>query len=380
MQFALNQDQTLLAQTARDFITENSPVARMRALRDSGEALGYSRTMWAQMAEMGWTGLPFAESDGGLGLGMAEAILVTEALGRTLCPEPLLTSTLAACQALALGGTEAQRQTWLGPAIEAGKVLALAYQEPGMRFDPRSIRCQAESQGTGFLLTGEKSFVLGGVEADAYIVVARTQGQAPASEGLSLFVVPATSAGLQVQRRTLVDSRNCAHLQLQGVQVAESQLVGQLHGGSALLDDVLDRATVALCGEMLGGMQVALDMTLDYLRERKQFDVTIGSFQSLQHRAARMYIEVELVRSAVMAAARGLDSGSAEAKLLVSNAKARCSDAGVLIANEAVQMHGGIGMTDEHDIGFYMKRARAAELTYGDAAFHRDRFATLSGY
>lgn len=380
MQLSLTEDQAMLAQTAQAFIAEHSPLARVRQLRDGGDELGYSRKLLAQMADLGWTAIPFSEADGGLGMGMAEAILVTEAMGKTLCPEPLMSSALAACQALALAGSAEQRSAFLAPAIEGQKVLALAYLEPGMRFDPRAVSCSAQASGSGFSLRGTKVHCLGGAGADAYVVLARTDGQPGGADGLSLFLVPEGVDGLQRTRQHLVDGRNAVTLTFNDVALDPSALVGEKNAGGALLDDVLDRATVALCGEMLGGMQAAFDMTLGYLKERKQFGVLVGTFQALQHRAAQMYIQIELARSATMAAARALDSGDAQAKALVSNAKARCSDAYVLVTNEAVQMHGGIGMTDEHDIGFFMKRARAAEMTYGDAAYHRDRFATLHGY
>ncbi|MDD9944952.1 MAG: acyl-CoA dehydrogenase family protein [Myxococcales bacterium] len=374
MQFALTEDQAMLAQTATAFVAEHSPLTRIRALRDAGDELCYSPALFGQMAELGWTAIPFAEADGGLAMGLSEAIIVTEALGRGLCPEPVLSSIMGGAQALALAGTPAQKNTWLAPAIAGEKTIALAYQERGGRFSTAAEGTRAERSGSGYKLAGEKTIVLGGAGADVYVVSAQL------ADGLGLFLVPAGASGLTVTPQKLVDGRNAAVLALSDVQVGEDALVGTPGGGLELLDDVLDRATVALCGEMLGGMQVAFDMTLAYLKERKQFDVHIGSFQGLQHRAAKMYIEVELARSATMAAARAIDEQNPQAKALVSNAKARCSDAYILIANEAVQMHGGIGMTDEHDIGFFIKRARAAEMTYGDAAYHRDRFARLSGY
>ncbi|MDD9967892.1 MAG: acyl-CoA dehydrogenase family protein [Myxococcales bacterium] len=374
MQFALTEDQAMLAQTATAFVAEHSPLTRIRALRDAGDELCYSPALFGQMAELGWTAIPFAEADGGLAMGLTEAIIVTEALGRGLCPEPVLSSIMGGAQALALAGTPAQKNTWLAPAIAGEKTIALAYQERGGRFSTAAKSTRAERSGSGYKLAGEKTIVLGGAGADVYVVSAQL------ADGLGLFLVPAGASGLTVTPQKLVDGRNAAVLALSDVQVGEDALVGTPGGGLELLDDVLDRATVALCGEMLGGMQVAFDMTLAYLKERKQFDVHIGSFQGLQHRAAKMYIEVELARSATMAAARAIDEQNPQAKALVSNAKARCSDAYILIANEAVQMHGGIGMTDEHDIGFFIKRARAAEMTYGDAAYHRDRFARLSGY
>ena len=379
MQLSLTEDQAMLAKTASAFISEHSPVERLRKLRDAKDERGYSSSLYQQMAELGWTAIPFAERDGGLGMGLAGAILVTEALGRGLAPEPYLASILMGGQALALGGSDAQRASWLAPAIGGEKVLALAYQEAGSRYDACSIKTRAEAASGGYRLRGQKVQVLTGALADAYIVSARSAGADDAREGVSLFIVPAGTPGLKVTRQWRIDSQNTALLELD-VQVPETALVGKLGASAVLLENVIDRATVGLAGEMLGGMSEAFDRTVQYLKERKQFGVLIGTFQALKHRAAKMFIEIELARSAVMAAARAIDEDLPDARLLVSAAKARVSDAYVLIANEAVQMHGGIGMTDEHEIGFFMKRARVCELSFGDAAFHRDRYARLSQY
>jgi acyl-CoA dehydrogenase len=236
------------------------------------------------------------------------------------------------------------------------------------------------SKNGGYTLNGEKYGVLAGARADAYLVSARTSGDAKSANGVSLFLVPANTPGLKVTRQRRIDSRNAAVVELKDVLVGADAIVGERDGAAQLIDAAIERATVALCGEMLGAMSAAFDSTLAYLKERKQFNVLIGSFQGLKHRAAQLFIEIELSRSATMLAARALDDNDPEAHALVSVAKARCSDAYVLVANEAVQMFAGIGMTDEHDIGFFIKHARACELTFGDAAYHRDRFATLGGY
>jgi alkylation response protein AidB-like acyl-CoA dehydrogenase len=380
MQLSLTEDQSMLAKTASAFIAEHSPVSRLRKLRDQKDERGYSESVYKQMAELGWTAIPFAERDGGLGMGMAGTILVTEAIGRGLAPEPYLASIVLAGQALALGGNDAQRQSWLGPAIAGEKVLALAYQEIGSRYDVCSIKTRAEAVGGGHRLRGQKQQVLAGALADAYVVSARSAGADDAREGVSLFIVPAGTPNLKVTRQYRIDSRNTALLELDGVELPASALVGKLGASAVLLENVIDRATVALLGEMLGGMTEAFDRTLRYLKERKQFNTLIGGFQALKHRAAKLFIEIELARSAVMAAARAIDEDLPDARLLVSVAKARASDAYVQVANEAVQMHGGIGMTDEHEIGFFMKHARVCELSFGDAAYHRDRFARLSQY
>jgi alkylation response protein AidB-like acyl-CoA dehydrogenase len=370
----------MLAKTASAFIAEHSPVSRLRKLRDSKDEKGYSPELYKQMAELGWTSIPFSERDGGLGMGIAGAILVTEALGRGLAPEPYLASVILAGQTLSLGGNEAQRNEWLTPLIAGEKVLTLAYQEQGSRYNPTSIKTKAEAAGNGYRLTGVKTQVLAGAGADAYIVSARTAGADDAREGVSLFIVPANTPKLKVTRQYRIDSQNTAIVELQGVEVPAAALIGTLGASATLLENVIDRATVALAGEMLGAMGEAFDRTIGYLKERKQFNVLIGTFQALKHRAAKMFIELELARSATLAAARALDEELPEAKQLVSLAKARASDAFVLIANEGVQMHAGIGMTDEHEIGFFMKRARVCELSLGDSAYHRDRFAALSGY
>jgi alkylation response protein AidB-like acyl-CoA dehydrogenase len=380
MQLVLSEDQELLAKTAADFVAERSPVSRVRELRDSDDPDAFSRKLWKEMAELGWVGIPFPESYGGAEMGLAELAVVLEELGRTLAPEPFLSSALLGGQALLRGGSDAQKQAWLPGLVEGEKLLALANQEKGSRFDLHRIATRAERSGDGWRLSGEKTAVLDGASADAYVVAARTSGGDADPEGISLFLVPRDAAGLHVERLARVDSRNAAALRLDGVTLPADALVGAEGQGLPLLEEVVDLATLGLCAEMLGSMSSAFERTVEYLKQREQFGVPIGSFQALKHRAANLFIEIELCRSAVMAAARALDEGDAEARKLVSLAKARCSDAGVLVTNEAVQMHGGIGMTDEHDIGFYMKRARVAELTFGDAAHHRDRWARLSAY
>jgi alkylation response protein AidB-like acyl-CoA dehydrogenase len=381
MQLSLTEDQTMLAKTASAFFAERSPVTRLRKLRDSKDERGYSKELYQQMAELGWTAIPFAEGDGGLGMGMASAIIVTEAMGRTLAAEPYLPSILLAGQVLALGGSASQRKTWLEPAIGGEQVLALGYEEATSRYDATRVKTRAEPAADGgFRLNGTKQSVLGGALADGYIVSARTSGDEQARQGISLFYVPAGAPGLRVVRQYRIDSRNSALLELKDVAVPAQALIGERDRGAQLLEDAIDRATAALCGEMLGAMFEAFDRTLNYLKERKQFGVAIGSFQALKHRAAKLFIELELARSATLLAARALDENQPDAKALVSVAKARCSDAYVLAANEAVQLYGGIGMTDEHEIGFFMKHARVCEFTFGDAAHHRDRYARLHGY
>ncbi|MEM9177121.1 MAG: acyl-CoA dehydrogenase family protein [Myxococcota bacterium] len=380
MQLILDEDQQMIAQTALDFVDEHSPVARFRELRDSGAELGYSPDLYKEMAGLGWTGIPFDEEVGGAGMGFAELVLIVEALGRKLAPEPFLGGVTMGGSALALGGNAALKKEWLPKVVDGSKVVTFAHQEKASRYDAYAISTTAEKTPDGFRLTGEKSQVLDAVGADAVIVPARVSGEAGDREGITLFLVETGTAGVSLTPQTRVDHRNAAIVALDGVEVAATSILGGEGQGAALLDDVLDRAICVLCAEMLGGMSEAFDLTVEYLKTREQFGVKIGSFQGLQHRAAEVFCEIELARSCVMAAARALDAGDPEATKLVSLAKAKCSEAYLLAANEGVQIFAGVGMTDEYDIGFYLKRARAAELTFGDAAHHRNRWAELGSY
>jgi alkylation response protein AidB-like acyl-CoA dehydrogenase len=311
-----------------------------------------------------------------------DLMVVMEELGRGLVPEPMLSSVLLGANAILLGGSAAQQAAHL-PAVGAGQeLLALAFQEPRSRYVPTHVETRARLAGGGWTLTGEKIQVLDGHVADVLVVTARSAGAVSDASGISLFLVPRATAGVHVERQTRIDGRNAALVRLEDVRVDDGAVLGAVEQGAALLDRVLDRATAALTAEILGSMLAAFEMTMEYLKTRRQFGVPIGSFQALKHRAARMFVELELSRSSVMHVHRTLDEGRDDAAVAraVSIAKARCSDAFLFIANEAVQMHGGIGMTDEHDVGFFLKRARAAEMTFGDAAHHRERFARLGGY
>lgn len=378
MQLILDEAQRLLAKNAREVVLKGKPLARLRSLRDSRDSLLYSPSVWAELVDLGFAALPFSQADGGLGLGMLEVALVAEALGSGLAPEPYLGTVMLAGLMLSKSTGYSQRRARLEATLSGRERGALACYERATRFSlvPECTRAARKPQG--YSLSGEKTQVLGGAGADWYVVSAFLEGDPHA--GVGLFMVPAGAPGLKVTPQFRLDSRNAASITLVDVQVGESELLAPLPLGLSMLEQVVERATVALCGEMLGAMQRAFDMTLEYLRERKQFGVPIASFQALRHRAARMFIERELSRSAVMAAARALDTDSPEAGALVCTAKARCSDAYLLIANESIQLHGGIGMTDEHDIGFFLKHARACEMTFGDAAFQRRRFATQLGF
>ena len=380
MEFVLTDEQELLQTTAREFVTKNSPLRRVRALRDNRDQLGFSRDLWTEMAKLGWLGIIFPEEYGGAGLGYTELMVILEELGRGLMPEPVIANVLLAGNAIGRSGSPQQRDAVLPRLIAGDLLLALAYQESRSRYNPHHAETRADKTANGWKLTGEKIQVPDGFGADRLIVSARTSGAASDSAGITLFLVDAHLPGLRIERQWRIDSRNAALVHLQNVIAGDTDVVGSVGQGAEVLDAVLTCGTIGLCAEMLGSMNAALAMTLDYLRTRVQFGVPIGSFQALKHRAAKMFIESELARSAVMAAHKALDENNGQAAELASIAKARCSDAFVLIGNEAVQMHGGIGMTDEHDVGFFIKRARVAAMTFGDAAHHRNRLAQQRGY
>jgi len=380
MELVLTEDQELIAETAADFAADRSPIARFRELRDAADDVGFSRALWKEMAELGWLGIVYPESVGGAGMGFAELALVLEQLGRQLAPEPLLSCAVLGGRALLHAGSDAHEKEWLQPLVEGEKLVALAAQEPNSRWSLQKVETTAKPSGEGWQISGTKSQVLDGHVADAFVVSARTRGGVDDEEGVGLFLVPADAPGVEIVRQHRLDDRGAALVHFKHVEVGADAVLGDTGAGVDVLERVVDEGTVALCAEMLGGLSAAFDMTLTHLKERDQFGVKIGTFQGLKHRAARVFMEVELSRSCVMAAARALDAGDAEAPKLVSLAKARLSDAYVLATNEGVQMFGGVGMTEEYDIGLFMKRARACELTFGDAAFHRDRWAELSGY
>jgi acyl-CoA dehydrogenase len=381
MDLVLSEEQELLQQTAREFVAGRSSFKRLRALRD-GDPDGFSRPLWQEMGRLGWLGIIIPVEHGGLGLGYLDLMVVMEELGRGLMPEPVLSNVVLGANAILLGGSAAQQAAHLPGVATGERLLALGYQEAGGRHRPHHVATRATAAGAGWVLSGDKVAVLDGHVADHLVISARTAGDVADAEGITLFLIPRDTAGISIQRLSRVDSRNAANVTLRDVRVGRDAVLGEAGRGGLLLGRVLDRATIALSAEMLGSMLAAFDMTIDYLKTRVQFGVLIGTFQALKHRAARMFVETELARSAVMHAHRVLDEGrdDAEVARAASIAKARCSDAFALIGDEAVQMHGGIGMTDEHDIGFFLKRARAAAVTFGDAAYHRHRMAELDGY
>lgn len=378
MTFLLTEDQEMLRETAMAFTRDELPVAHLRALRDSG-ANGKDPETRQKLAELGFFGVIVPEEPGGEHFGLVGLGQILEAQGRTLVATPLLQTALIGASTIQLGGSPAQQAEWL-PKIAGGEVtFALALDESA-HFNPLTVATEAERNGQGYTLNGEKRYVPDGHHADMLIVVARTFGEPGDRHGLSLFLVPANAKGVSIQELKTVDSHGAANITFTDVMVGADALIGAADEGADILEPVLDRAAIGQAAEMLGSAQAAFDMTLEYLNSRKQFGQLIGSFQSLQHRAAKMFTEIEMTRSCIAAALDAVDSGRNDVAELASLSKARASELVHLVSNECVQMHGGIGMTDVADPGLYMKRARVQEAMYGSASWHRDRYAKLNGY
>lgn len=368
----LTEEQTMLRDAAKDWARESSPVAELRRLRDSGAGQSFDPAKWAEMGQMGWAGVIIPEEFGGSNFGYQSLALILEETGRTLTASPLVSTALTAASALMLGGSDAQKQEWL-PKIAAGEVVATLAVDEGPHHHPEKTALKAE----GGKLTGKKTFVIDGDAADLLIVAARSSGQPGETAGISLYLVRGDAPGVSRKHLWLVDSRGAAEITFEG---AEGELLGEEGKGWDVLEATLDRARIGLAAEMLGLASEAFDITLEYLKTRTQFGQVIGTFQALQHRAAKMFTDIETTRSCVEMALEMLDQGATDVKTLASIAKAKASDLVHYVSNEMVQMHGGIGMTDAHDAGLYLKRARVAEHLFGTASYHRDRYATLSGF
>ena len=375
----LTEEQSMLRDAARTWTREKSPVSAFRKMRDSGAPLGYDPAAFAEMAEMGWTGVIIPEAYGGSDFGYLSLGLILEETGRTLTASPILATALAGASAIILGGAEAQKEAWL-PKIASGETVATLAVDEGAHHRPNVVGVTATKSGPGYTLSGKKTFVLEGMAAGLLVVSARTGGAAGDTDGISLFLVPADAEGVSRKALKLADSRGAAIVSFDGVEVGADALLGPEGQAWDLLEKTLDRARAGLSAEMLGSAVQAFETTLDYLKTRVQFGQVIGAFQALQHRAAKMFTDLELARSCVEAALTAIDNDSPDVKELVSLAKAKVGDTLHLVSNEMVQMHGGIGMTDAHDAGLDLKRARAAEATFGGQAYHRDRFARLQGY
>jgi alkylation response protein AidB-like acyl-CoA dehydrogenase len=379
MALVLNEEQSMLRDSARGLISDKAPVAHLRKLRDTKDATGFSRELWKTFAEMGFAGLLVPEEFGGSGLGAVEAGVVMEEIGRTLMPSPFLSTGVVAATALTRRGNAAQKSEYLTRLAEGDLIASLAVDE-GAKHRPLKTAMQAVRSGNGFKLKGAKAFVVDGHAADLLIVAARSAGQLRGRDGLTLFLVDSKAKGIEIERTAMVDAHNAARIVFNDVDVTADAVLGEVDQGGALLEGILNVGRAAVASEMVGISEEAFTRTVSYLKGRKQFGKLIGEFQALQHRAAHLYTEIEITKAAVMKALQALDSDFDKAGAAVAVAKAKAGSTATLAVQEAVQMHGGVGMTDAFDIGFFMKRARVCQELFGDTAYHAEQLARLKGY
>ncbi len=378
MSLAFNEEQRALKDSVRNFAKDQSPIESFRALRNQTDGAGFDNAVWQAMVELGLSGALFPEAYGGFEFGCTGLAGCMEELGRNLVVSPLLASVLSGA-AILHAGSEEQKQTLLPQIIAGEKLVALACDE-GHHHQPAKISTTAVREGHTFILNGNKTRIISGQTADLFVVAARTSGNASDTQGISLFLVDTSTTGMQRDSATLVDSQRYARLTLNNVCIPDSHLIGEIDHGFQALDKALDYGRICLAAEMFGGMQEIFERTVQYLKERKQFGALIGTFQALQHRAAHMYTEIEMCKSILMLALDAVEKNADNAPQLVSGTKAKISDTYELISNEATQMHGGIGVTDELDIGLFLKRARVSAELLGSSRFHYDRYATLEGF
>ena len=378
MDIGFSEEQQLLRDTARKFLDSVCTTKFVRERMATAEAV--TPDFWARLAEQGWLGINFPEEDGGSGLGLVDLVVLMEEMGRAVMPGPYLATALLGGAAIREAGTPAQRRQYL-PALAEGKLKAtLAATEANARWDAAGVTMNAQPLRGGYNLSGTKLFVPDAHLADIIVVAARTRDGSTMEDGVSLFLVPKDATGLGIAPMASIDeTRKLCEMRFANVAVPQTALLGGLHEGWPALARVYDGAAVALAAEMCGGAQRVLDLTVDYAKLRETFGKPIGSYQGVKHKCADMLVEVENAKSLTYYAAWAIDEKQPDAPLAVSMAKAYASDASRKVSNAGIQLHGGIGMTWEHDLHLYMKRAKASEVAFGDAAWHRERVATLIG-
>ena len=379
MKLVLSEEEQFLKDTAKNFADERSPISHFRSLRDSNDPKLWDKDIWSEMVKLGWPGILIPEEFGGSNFGVTGIGVILQECAKTLTPSPLFATGVLGAYAITQFGNDDQKSNYL-PKIVSGEITtALAIDETS-HHEPSKTEMTAKKNNSNFILNGKKIFVIDGASADILIVLARTSGVKGDSTGLSLFILNSDTSGIETKKLDMADSRNYANISFNEVIIDESSLLGDLETAGETVESILDIGRIAISAEMLGNAESAFEITLDYLKQRKQFGALIGSFQALQHRAAEMFCEIELTKSSVMAAMRAADENSNELQRLSSLSKTMAGETLHLVSNEAIQMHGGIGVTDEYDIGFFLKRARVAEQIFGSAKYHTERYANLSGF
>ena len=378
MDIGFTEEQELLRDSARRFFESECDTQFVR--RRMAEPAAVTDEFWQKLAEQGWLGIVYSAEDGGSGLGVVDLVVLMEEMGRAVMPGPFLSTVLLGGAAIAEAGSPAQRREWL-PRIAAGTAKAtLAWTEPNLRWDAAGIALPAREAGGGYTLSGTKLFVGDAHLADVLVVAARTRDGSTMEDGISLFLMPRDTPGLGVGVLPTIDeTRKLCEVRFENISLPADALLGEKHAGWVPLSRVISRATVALAAEMCGGAQQVLDMTVAYAKIRIAFGKPIGSYQGVKHQAADMLVALENAKSLAYYAAWAVDEGLEEAPLAVSMAKAAASDMARKVTGAGIQLHGGIGMTWEHDLQLYFKRAKASEVAFGDATWHRERVAAADG-
>ena len=379
MELILTDEQEFLRDTAKDFAQERTPVTHFRSLRDNNDENLWDKDIWQEMVNLGWSGILIPEEFGGSDFGVAGISVILQECGKTLTPSPLFSTGVLGAYAISNFGTQEQKEKYL-PKIVSGEITTALAVDESSHHDPSKTLFKAEQKGSNFLLNGKKTFVIDGASADVLIILARTSGNSGDLAGLTLFIIESDVDGIKKIKLDMADSRNYANIEFNDVECSNKSILGAQESGGETVERILDIGRIAMSAEMLGNAESAFETTIDYLKQRKQFGVLIGTFQALQHRAAEMFCEIELTKSAVMAAIHGADENSNELQRLSSLAKTIAGETLNLVSNEAIQMHGGIGVTDEYDLGFFIKRSRVAEQIFGSSTYHTERYANLSGF
>jgi len=379
MKLILNEEQQFLKDTAKNFAEERTPVNHFRSLRDDNDSKLWDMDIWQEMVKLGWSGILIPEEFGGSNFGVAGISVILQECGKTLTPSPLFATGVLGAHAITHFGTEEQKNKYL-PKIVSGEITTAIAIDETSHHDPLKTNMSAVLKDDAYILNGKKVFVVDGASADIFIVLARTSGNSGDNTGLTLFIVENNQPNIEVTKLSMADSRNYANISFSDVVIQKEDILGDVEAGGEAIENILDIGRIAISAEMLGNAEAAFESTINYLKERKQFGVLIGTFQALQHRAAEMFCELELTKSSVMAAMQGADDNSNELQRLASLAKTIAGETLHLVSNEAIQMHGGIGVADEYDLGFYLKRARVVEQIFGSSKFHTERYANISGF
>ena len=379
MKLILTEEQEFLRDTAKDFAQERTPIAHFRSLRDNNDQNLWDKDIWQEMVNLGWSGILIPEEFGGSYFGVAGISVILQECGKTLTPSPLFSTGVLGAYAISNFGTQEQKEQYL-PKIVNGEITTALAVDESSHHDPSKTSLTAEKKEDNYILNGKKTFVIDGASADVLIVLTRTSGNSGELAGLTLFIIDSNADGIDKTKLDMADSRNYANINFNDVKCSNKDILGALESGGETVESILDIGRITISAEMLGNAESAFETTIEYLKQRKQFGVLIGTFQALQHRAAAMFCEIELTKSAVMAAVQGADERSNELQRLSSLAKTIAGETLHLVSNEAIQMHGGVGVTDEYDLGFFIKRSRVAEQIFGSSTYHTERYANLSGF